>query len=169
MNYSPKHTDNAMRILYGANFFFSIVLLMLGEGIWRTIGVSVGMVLLVIATYLFIRYELTTFTYILSAKQHDFDFFVDKRTGKRGSYVCYYPISSVVYLGSGKGLKKQLRKKYKNIVFYNYTHNRFGTNKSIIVFQHAKGEFDGIIFECNDAYKEYLKNAILLTEKYKNR
>ena len=77
MKYSPSHKDTVMRAIYGFLIILGFALLLVGEGLLKTIFTSLSMVLLVTGMYLFIRYELTTFTYIVMENEKRLDFWVD--------------------------------------------------------------------------------------------
>ena len=72
---------------------------------------------------------------------------MDKHTGKRGTYVCYFPVSDAVKLIKMEdNTKAELRKEFKSIYFYNYGKNVFCGDKYIIVFENGD-HHDAIIFE----------------------
>lgn len=166
MNYTPKRNGGTIRALYLGLLALTLISIAV-SGQWgsrRIALISISMISLVAGVYLMMRYELTTYTYILSAKENDFDFFVNKATGKRGSYVCYYLISDVAsFVPYEKDTKDELVKKYHNISFYTYTNNA-QCKKNALVFQNA-GHYDAIIMESDEAYDEYLKNAIALVKE----
>lgn len=166
MNYTPKRNNGTIRALYLGLLALGLISIVIsGSGGSRRIAfISISMISLVAGVYLMMRYELTTYTYILSAKDDDFDFFVNKASGKRGSYVCYYLISDVAsFVPYEKDTKNQLIEKYHNISFYTYTNNA-QCKKNVLVFQNA-GHYDAIIMESDEAYDEYLTNAIALVKE----
>ena len=160
MNYSPKHNDTKMRAVYGMLIVLGLCLTSVGTGVVRAILMSVGLVCLSIGLYLFIRYDMTTFTYIVMENEGRLDFYIDRVVGKRGSYVCYYPISDLALAEKyEKGTKKRLYEKYDKIFVYNYCHNRLRGEKYVLVFEND-GYYDGVIVELDGVCFEYLKNQI---------
>ncbi len=168
MNFTPKRKNGNMRALYLGLLGLGLILMVINpqNNTRRTAFVCISLIALTAGIYLMIRYELTTYTYILNAKESDFDFFVDKSTGKRGNYVCYYKISDVAsFLPYEKETKDELVKKYTNISFYTYTNNA-SCKTNVLVFGNH-GHYDAVIIERDEAYDEYLKNAIALVKEKK--
>lgn len=166
MKYSPKHNDKTMRILYVLFFGAALIFMMLPikEGIPRTVLICLSMASIVGAMYLLMRYELTTFTYILNPKGNDYDFFVDRAQGKRGNYVCSYRVSDIIKVEDyNKGTREAIQKEYPSIFIYNYTHNHFTGKKQIIVFRGARCE--AVICELGDEMESFLKNVIELVKE----
>ncbi|MBQ7907082.1 MAG: hypothetical protein IJ309_03810 [Clostridia bacterium] len=162
MNYTPKHNDKGLRILYFILFFLTVLFLMVNNPTYRWLYLSLAMLSLVGAVYLLLSFELTTYTYVLNAKEKSYDFFVDKATGKRNAYVCYYPMADLVYLGKQeKDTKDKLNSKYKKIFFYRYAHNLFNANSYIMVFKN-KDYYDAITLDLNDEYLSFINKVIRL-------
>lgn len=169
MKYAPKHNDKTMRIIYILLFGLALVLisLPLKEGVSRTALIIVSIVSLVGAMYLITRYELTTYTYILNPNGNDYDFFVDKAVGKRGNYVCSYPVSSICkVIPYEKDTKEALKKEYPNILIYNYAHNLFTGKKQIIVFK-STPNYEAVICELGDEMEEFLEKIMVLVKEAK--
>lgn len=167
MKYAPKHTDKTMRILYILLFGAALVLMTLpfNEGIPRTVIICLSIISLVSAMYLIVRYELTTYTYILNPKGKDYDFFVDKAVGKRGNYVCSYQVSSIVkVVPYEKDTRESLKKEYQNIFIYNYTHNSFTDKKQVIVFRNTPN-YEAVVCELGDEMESFLKSIIELIKE----
>ena len=169
MNFTPKRNNGNVRALYLGLLALGVILITVSGQFANTRRIAficISMVSLVCGVYLMMRYELTTFTYILNAKENDFDFFVDKATGKRGAYVCYYKISDVAsFIPCEKETKDELVKKYVNISFFTYTNNA-SCKTNVLVFANS-GHYDAVIIERDEAYDEYLKNAIALVKEKK--
>ncbi len=169
MNYTPERKGGTIRALYLGLLALGLISVVVSGNFAssrRIAFICISMVSLVGGVYLMMRYELTTYTYILNAKENDFDFFVNKATGKRGNYVCYYLISDVAcFIPYEKETKDELVKKYQHLSFYTYTNNP-SCKTNVIVFKNA-GYFDAVIIESNEAYDEYLKNAIALVKEKK--
>ena len=167
MNYTPKHTDKAVRALYLGLFLLGVVTMFLkGEGTLGTVFVCVSIVSLVCSLYFVVRYELTTYSYIVNEKDGKYDFAVNKSVGKRGSYVCYYKASDIVKIEEYTSESKEILKKdFSNIFFYNYTHSLFEKKKQVIIFKNSL-HYDAVILELDDECYAYMKSII---EKEKAR
>ncbi|MBQ7225198.1 MAG: hypothetical protein IJX02_01195 [Clostridia bacterium] len=160
MKYTPKHSDIIMRTIYGGNIACALVMMMLGTGLVRTILLSFSVVLLAVGLFLFIRHDLTSFTYIVMENEKRLDFYVDRAVGKRGAYACYYPLSDAVLIEKyEKGTKKRLYSEYGKVFVYNYCHNRFTKDKYIVMFRND-GYFDAVVIELDTGCYEYLKKGI---------
>ena len=86
MKYTPKFKDKKLRLIYAFLFIITAVcLLSPAQGLGTTILSSVALITIVSASYIFIKYEITLFTYILIERATTVDFFVEMRSGKRGA------------------------------------------------------------------------------------
>ncbi|MGM9646003.1 MAG: hypothetical protein ACI3XS_04890 [Eubacteriales bacterium] len=165
MKYSPKRTDNAIRAIYAVLLITTVLFAGTGSGITKAILSSLALISLTASLYLFIRYDMTSYTYILSEKNGGYDFYIDKYVGKRGGYVCFYPISdSVMFEKYEKSMKKSLRQKYGNVHFYNYSQNIIKADKSIIVFENTD-YFDAVIFEPDKDFSDMIRKAAEVSVK----
>lgn len=165
MKYTPKHTDNLLRAIYGSLIVASFVLMGFGTGLVRTILMSLSVVFLAVGLFLFIRHEITTYSYIVIENGDRLDFYVDKLTGKRGAYVCYYPLCDALAIEKyEKGTKKEINSKYGKTFTYNYCHNRFCGEKYIIVFQNDTHR-DAVLCQLEASHAEYIKKAIPQSEE----
>lgn len=166
MNYSPKHNDTPMRVIYGALITVGLIMYMLGGGNLELVFTSVALVLIGTGLYLFIKHDLTTFTYIVMENEGRLDFYVDRVVGKRGSYVCYYPLCDLVIIEKyEKGTRKRLNKEYGKTFVYKYFHNRFNKEKYVLVFKN-QGYHDAVVCQLDTKAFEYLKSA---SEAEKNK
>ena len=160
MKFSPKRTDSAIRAIYAGLLLASLLFAGTGQGILKAILTSVALLTLTGSIYLFIRYDLTTYTYIIKENGESHDFYIDKSVGKRGGYVCYYPVSDIVLIEKyGKDTKKRLRSKYGKVNFYNYSQNIIKANKSVILFKND-GYHDAVIFEPDDNFTLAVNSAM---------
>ena len=161
MKYIPPRTDIKARGLYCFFFMVAVIgLLIPYGGIVTTIIQCTAFIFLTAAVFLFIKYEITTFTYILTERNGAFYFYIDKSSGKRGSYVCYFPLSDAVYFEKlEKGYNTSLRKEYKNIGFYKYNKNIFTGEKYVIVFENGS-RYDAVIFEPGEELASIIKNEM---------
>ncbi len=167
MKFAPKHNDKTARILYILLFGLALVLMSLPfkEGTSRTVLILISIASLVSAMYLIMRYELTTYTYILNPRGNDYDFFVDKAVGKRGNYVCSYPASNIVkVVPLQKDTREELKKEYPNILIYNYTHNLFCGKKQVIVFRNSP-YYEAVICELGDEMESFLEKIMALIKE----
>ena len=160
MKFASKHNDNLMRSIYAFLVVASLIFMNIGTGIVHTVFMSLSVVSLAVGLYLFMRHEMTTFTYIVMENEGRLDFYVDKSSGKRGAYVCYYPLSdTVAFQKYEKGTKKEIYQKFGKTFVYNYRHNRFCKDNYIIVFQN-EGYCDAVICQLDEKHQELLKLAI---------
>ena len=165
MSFSPKHNDVKMRAIYGALIVLSVAFMNIGTGLVRTIFMCITVVCLCTGLFLFTRFEMTTFSYIIRDNEGELDFYVDKATGKRGSYVCYYPLKDCVTVEKAtKGIKNKIQENHGKTFFYSYHHNKFAKNKYIVVFQND-GYCDGIICELDEKSLELLNRGVALAKK----
>ena len=165
MNYSPKHNDIKMRAIYGGLVILSFVFMNVGTGAVNAVCRAVSVLCLVLGIYLFIRYDLTTYTYIVMDNGDRLDFYINRTTGKRGSYVCYYALNDIVSVEDyKKGTKKEIEQKYGKTFFYNYCHNRFALSRQVIVFKNT-GYHDAVIVELSPECVAYLKSHVKQTEE----
>jgi hypothetical protein len=140
---------------------------MLGEGIAKIVFTTLSLVFIATGLYLFIKHDLTTYTYIVMENEGRLDFYVDRVVGKRGSYVCYYPLSDLILVEKyEKGITRELNKKYGKTFVYKYLHNKFGNEKYIILFKN-QGYNDAVVCQLDTSSFEYIKRAAE-NEKSKN-
>lgn len=165
MTYTPKHNDRSLRTIYIVLFFASVVAIIINgirQDKYGWLYISVAMLCLVGFLFMLISFELTTYSYILNANQKGYDFFVDRAVGKRGGYICFYPLSDLVYLTKKEeNTKEKLTEKYKKIQFNRYVHNIFTKNAYVLVFKNTN-YYDAVIIEANDTYLSFLNKAIAL-------
>lgn len=167
MNYTPKHQDNRMRLIYGCLIVCAFVFLSTGEGLIKTILMSLGMICLSIGLFLFIRHDLTSYSYIVLENEDRLDFYISKVTGRRGYYVCYYPLSDAVLLEKyEKGKKKELYDKYGKVFVYTYAHNKFSGEKYILMFKND-GYYDAVVCQLDQKSFDFLQNAIKVEREKK--
>ena len=160
MKFSPNHSDSRMRAVYAALVIIAFVCMSFGEGVVRAVLLSLGLVCLGTGLYLFIRCDMTTYTYIVMENEGRLDFYIDKATGKRGAYVCYYPLKDAVCLEVyEKGTKKSINERFGKTFIYNYCHNKLSGEKYILVFDN-EGYHDAVIIELDQKSLEYLKAGI---------
>lgn len=159
MNYSPKHNDTRMRVIYGALITIGFIVYMLGSGNIQLIFTCLSLVLIGTGLYLFIRYDLTTYTYIAMENENRIDFYVDRAVGRRSSYVCYYPLCDLVLIEKyEKGTRKKLNAQYGKTYVFKYFHNQFIKDKYVIVFKN-QGYNDAVVCQLDTASFEYIKRA----------
>ena len=165
MKYTPKHSDVRMRAIYASLIVASFVMMSVGTGIVKTVLLSVAIVCLGVGITLFIKCDMTTYTYIVLDRENTFDFYVDKANGKRSAYVCYYPLSDALTLEKyEKGTKKALRERFGKMFFYHYSHNRFCDDKYALVFKN-EGYCDCVICQLDKESVELLMRGISKSAK----
>ena len=160
MQFSPKHNDIKMRAIYGGLTVLALGLMYIGTGLVHTILMCGTVLCLCTALFLFTRFEMTTFSYLVREGNEGLGFFVDKSTGRRGAYVCYYELKDCVAIEKlTKGKKKEIQAKHGKTFFYRFYHNMFAAEKYIVVFQN-EGHCDGIICQLDEASLSYLSRAV---------
>lgn len=168
MKFTPKHKDATLRLLYFGLFILSVVFMSMrvsDGGFKRTAYICISLITLVSALYLLMRYELTTFTYILNPNGNNYDFFVNKAVGKRGSYVCSYRVSDIIeVMPYEKNTKEQLKKENKEILIFDYTHNLFKSKKQVILFANEQG-MQAVVVELGEEMYAFLLNVINLVRE----
>lgn len=168
MKYSPKKIDTSVRIIYFSMLFASVSLMMINSsGLVRTILYSVALILLAVSVFFFIKYDATSYEYILIERNGTLDFYVNKITGRRGAYVVYYPITDCVKMGKyERELHSELKGQYKDLRVGRYVQNFISSKERFyLVFQNKDGYYDAIVFEANDKMVEMLSAYF---EKAKN-
>lgn len=164
MKFSPKHEDNVVRAIYGALIVMAVAFANIGTGLTRTIFMCLAVVCLGIGLFLFMSHEMTTYTYIAIEKDKGIDFYVDKAIGKRGAYVCFFPLCDCVALEKyEKGAKKKLATTHGRVSFYNYCHNVFCGEKYVMVFKNDD-HCDAVICQLDEKSYLYLNKAISLSQ-----
>ena len=164
MKFSPQHSDVRMRAIYASLIVSSFVLMSVGTGIVKTVLLSLAVVCLGVGITLFIKCDMTTYTYIVLDREKGLDFYVDRANGKRSAYVCYYPLSDAIALEKyEKGTRKALRQRFGKSFFYHYSHNRFCCDRYVLVFKN-EGYCDCVICQLDKESYDFLKGAISVPE-----
>ncbi len=160
MKYSPKKYDNMVRAIYGVCLIITVALLLFHPkgGMWSTILSSVALITLFTAMVLFIKYDCTSYEYILLERNGTLDFYVNRIVGKRGSYCVYFPVTDCIEMGLyDENVRANIRAKYQNSRFSKYTQN-FLTGKNFYYALFEGPEFyECVIFEPDDAFIEFMK------------
>lgn len=165
MKFSPKHNDIKMRAIYGVLIVLSVAFMYVGTGIVHTIFMCGTVVCLCTGLFLFTRFEMTTFSYLVREGNEGLAFFVDKATGKRGAYVCCHAFKDCVAIEKlTKGKKKEIQAKHGKTFFYSFYHNKFSKSKYIVVFQN-EGHCDGIVCQLDEASVKCLHRAVAIAKK----
>ena len=124
MKYSPKKQDILIRAIYFVLLALSVVFMNFGNGYIKTVFYCLSIADLVAALYLIIKYEMTKYEYLVINNNDKFFFCINKYIGRRGGYVCYFPMEDACeLLKKWDTSKKLLKEKYKNITFYSYCQN----------------------------------------------
>ena len=167
MKFSPQHEGGAIRALYIGLFAFGLICMSLPfeNGTRRTAMIIICMASLVGAMYLMMRFELTTYTYVLNPKENGYDLFIDKAVGKRGNYIASYSVLDIVkVIPYEKDTRQELSKEYEGIIFYNYTHNLFSKKKQVIIIKNSPN-YDALIVEMNEQFEAFLREVIKLSKE----
>ena len=167
MKFSPKHEGGAIRALYIGLFALGLICMSLPfeNGTRRTAMIIICMASLVGAMYLMMRFELTTYTYVLNPKENGYDLFIDKAVGKRGNYIASYSVLDIVkVIPYEKDTRQELSTEYAGIIFYNYTHNLFSKKKQVIIIKNSPN-YDALIVEMNEQFEAFLREVIKLSKE----
>ena len=160
MQYSHKKSNGIMRIVYICLIACGFVFYNFGEGLIKTSLSMLSIFSLVAGLYLLLRCEMTTFTLVVRERGTDFDFYVNKATGKRGNYVCYFYASDAIKLVKySKDAVNELTKEYKNVGYFSFCHNLISNDKYIILFR-SSDHYDMIVVEMNEEFKTYFEGCI---------
>ncbi len=162
MKYSPKKIDTKARLVYFGSLFLSVAFMMINSsGLIRTILYSVALILMAVSVFFFVKYDATTFEYILMERNGTLDFYVNKITGRRGNYVVYYPLTDCVKHGKyEKELHAELKGQFKDLRVSRYVQNFLSSKERYyLVFQNKDGYFDAIVFEANDKMVDMICSA----------
>ena len=167
MKFAPKHNDKTLRILYVALFIVGgfFMTMQPQDNTRRTAYICVSLITIATALYLLMRYEMTTYTYVLNPNENNYDFFVDKSVGKRGAYVCSYRVSDIVeIIPYQNDSKEKLKARDSEIGFFDYTHNLFKKEKKIIIFKY-QSKSDAIVVELSPEFESFLVDKIELVRQ----
>lgn len=163
MKYSPKKYDNLIRAIYSICLILTVALMLFHptKGALSSILSSVSLISLFVGMVLFIKYDCTSYEYILIERNSTLDFYVNRIVGKRGSYCVYFPVTDCIEIGLyDEGVRASIRAKYQNSRFSKYVQN-FLTGKGFYYALFEGPEFyECVIFEADEAFinnmKEYL-------------
>ena len=160
MQYSHKRSNGIMRIAYILLIACGFVFYSVGEGVIKTTMSFLSIFSLVAGLYLFLRCEMTTFTLIVKERGTDFDFYVNKASGKRGNYVCYFYVSDAIkVVKHSREAVNELTNEYKNVGYFSFCHNLISNDKYIILFK-STDNYDMVVVEMNDEFKKYFENCM---------
>lgn len=173
MQYTHKKNNALVRFIYltliGLGFILSFIRL---QGYLQTLLMTVSLFAIIAGMFVFMKYEATTFSIVINAKETDFNFFINKVVGRRGAYTCYFFISDAVRIVkyNGKGTRRLLEQEYGKIGFYYYVHNIRPKDRYAIIFL-LNGEYHAIVCEMNEEclkqIEEYMKLAEAVNERHK--
>ncbi len=160
MSFKPPHNDKGLRAVYTILFFTFVVFLLVNNPSYHWLYMSLAIVSLIASTYLVISFELTSYSYVFVEKDKKIEFFVDKATGKRNNYVCYYHLTDLCFFDKyDEKTREALSKKYEGIAFFRYYHNLFTKNKHVMVFKGDKG-YEAITIEAQDPLINHVKALV---------
>ncbi len=159
MHYTHKKNNLVVRIIYLCLIVLGFVTYNMGEGVFKTLLSTLSIVSIVTGLYLLIKYEMTVYTYVINEKDKDYDFFVNKTTGRRGNYVCYYYVSDAVKVVKySKEARNELKNEFSTIGgYYSFCHNFLNTDKYIVVFKNTN-YYDLIVLEMDEKFLSDFKN-----------
>lgn len=119
------------------------------DGIIKPILSGVGLILLALSIFFFVKYDATMLEYILLERNGTLDFYVNKIVGRRGAYVVYFPLTDCVEHGAfNKDTRSALLERHKGCRFSKYVQNFISAKELYYaVFEGKDGCFDVIVFE----------------------
>lgn len=169
MKYSPKKTDLKIRIIYGALFVLAVFCMLFNfDPSIKVYFSSVGLLSLVSSLYLFIKLEFTTYEYILIERNDTLDFYVNKIVGRRGNYVCYFPLSDALELCEYTSESKaRLKEQYKNPLIYKYNQNVLCGKRYALVFENDNLPCV-IVIEPNDELISHIEKELSRQKEIKS-
>ena len=161
MKYIPKRIDLKTRIIYGLLFVLAVFCMIFNApDSMKVYFSSVGLLALVASLYVFIKFEFTTYEYILIERNGTYDFYINKITGRRGSYVCYFPLTDAMEIVKySSEMKNSLKEKYKNPLIYKYSQNILCGDKYALVFENDNLPCV-VIAELNDEFVKIIEDEI---------
>jgi hypothetical protein len=159
MKYSPKKFDTGIRAIYSTSLVLSFILMMVPvKGATSSVLSSIALILLGVSVMLFIKYDATSYEYILLERNGTFDFYVNKISGRRGAYVCYFPISDCVCHGAFTDTtRSELNAKYNDCSFSKYVQNFMTGKRYFALFAH-EGRHQCVVFEANEEMIRLFEN-----------
>ena len=161
MKYSPKKIDTVARLVYSALLIVGFILMSIPFSGYVSIFTDTLAVFCIVASlYFFIRYECNTYEYILIERNSTLDFYVNKLTGKRGAYVCYFPLTDAQEIGKFESREKIIEKHGK-VGFYKYIQNPFNSKNVHYILFRDKESLDCILFEPSEEMVRLISENIL--------
>lgn len=114
----------------------------------------------IVGIFICIRFDMTTYACVISARETDFDFYIEKKTGKRGYYICYFYLSDAVKIVKYDAeSKEQLKAEFgDSLFFHNYTHCMTSNDKYAILF-HLEGRYDALICDLGPEFISYFNEC----------
>ncbi len=162
MQYTHKKSSALVRFLFltliGLGFIIAFIPF---TGLIRSIMSTVAILCILGGMMIFMKYEATVYSVVINARETDFDFFINKSIGKRGSYICYFYISDAlkVVKYDGADSKDEISKEYNGIVFHSYVHNLKSRDRYAIIFK-LDGRYDALVVELNNEALSRLNDFI---------
>lgn len=160
MKYSPRKIDTVARLVYSALLIVGFALMSIPFSGYVAIFTDTLAVFCVVASlYFFIRYECSSYEYILIERNSTLDFYVNKLNGKRGAYVCYFPLTDAQEVGKLESREKILEK-HGRVSFYKYIQNPFNSKNVHYIIFNNKSSLDCVLFEPSEEMVKLISNNI---------
>lgn len=173
MQYSHKKKSALYKFTYLTSICLGFVCAFINvTGILASVFSVLSIALIMGGMFIFMKYDATTYTVVVNAKETDFDFFISKAVGKRGAYICYFLISDALEIVKYKSstTKDELKYQYKGLLIHNYVHNFNSKDRYAIIFK-LDDKLDALVVELNeDALKQlehFMSVATAVNERHK--
>lgn len=171
MQYSHKKNSALCKFIYLTSICLGFVCAFINvTGIVASVFSVLSIALIMGGMFIFMKYDATTYTIVVNAKETDFDFFVSKAVGKRGAYICYFLISDALKIVkyNGSSTKEELKLEYNGIVLHSYVHSLSSKDRYAIIFK-LDDKLDALIIELNDEALKQLEHFMSVAQAVNER
>ena len=171
MQYSHKKKSALCKFIYLTSICLGFVCAFINvTGILASVFSVLSIALIMGGMFIFMKYDATTYTVVVNAKETDFDFFISKAVGKRGAYICYFLISDALKIVkyNGSSTKEELKLEYNGILFHNYFHGFNSRDRYALIFK-LDDKLDALIIELNDEALKQLEHFMSVAQAVNER
>ena len=171
MQYSHKKNSALCKFIYLTSICLGFVCAFINvTGILASVFSVLSIALIMGGMFIFLKYDATTYTVVVNAKETDFDFFISKAVGKRGAYICYFLISDALQIVkyNGSSTKEELKLEYNGILFHNYFHGFNSKDRYALIFK-LDDKLDALIIELNDEALKQLEHFMSVAQAVNER
>ena len=171
MQYSHKKNSALCKFIYLTSICLGFVCAFINvTGILASVFSVLSIALIMGGMFIFMKYDATTYTVVVNAKETDFDFFISKAVGKRGAYICYFLISDALKIVkyNGSSTKEELKLEYNGILFHNYFHGFNSKDRYALIFK-LDDKLDALIIELNEEALKQLEHFMSVAQAVNER